>query len=300
MNNKYDHLELGQFIPAQYHFNMLNDTARMQGFAQALQQVVRPGSRVLELGGGTGVLSFFAAQRAAHVWCVERNPELVAMSRRILRQNPNGDKVEIVQADARFYVPPEPVDVVICEMLHVGLLREKQVEIIGKFKQRYLAKFGGPLPIFVPEACIQAFQLVEQDFNFEGYHAPTILFQDPAATQERSRGLSDPALYQSFTYDGALPQVCSADGDITIAANGRLNAVRLITKNILAFRIEEQTTIDWYNQYLVVPLDEPLDVFVGDSVNVQFQYNPGGSLDALSDSLRIRTMIPTNNAAVAL
>ena len=74
MKNKYDQLELGQFIPPQYHYNMLNDTVRMQGFKNALELVVRPGARVLELGGGTGVLSFFAAKNAAHVWCVERNP----------------------------------------------------------------------------------------------------------------------------------------------------------------------------------------------------------------------------------
>jgi len=299
MNNKYDHLELGQFIPAQYHFNMLNDTARMQGFAQALQQVVWPGAKVLELGGGTGVLSFFAARRAGHVWCVERNPELVAISHRILRQNPNGHKVEIIQADARFYVPPEPVDVVICEMLHVGLLREKQVEIIDKFKQRYLEKFGGPLPIFVPEACIQAFQLVEQDFNFEGYYAPTISFQDPTATQDRTQNLSVPTLFQRFSYEDALPDVCSWDGDVAIAVGGRLNAIRVITKNILAIHMEEQRSIDWYNQYLIVPLDEPLDVRVRDSVAVQFDYRPGAPLDALSDSLRV-SVVSDTRLAVAL
>ena len=113
MKNKYDHLELGQFIPAHYHYNMLNDTARMQGFESALDHVVRPGDRVLELGGGTGVLSFFAARRASHVWCVERNPEMVALARRIIRQNPNGEKVEVIQADASLYLPPEPVDVVV-------------------------------------------------------------------------------------------------------------------------------------------------------------------------------------------
>jgi hypothetical protein len=30
-------------------------------------------------------------------------------------------------------------------MIHVGMLREKQVEVIEAFKQRYLARFGGPL-----------------------------------------------------------------------------------------------------------------------------------------------------------
>ncbi len=297
MKNKYDHLELGQFIPMQYHYNMLNDTARMQGFKRALQQVVRPGARVLELGGGTGVLSFFAAQQAGHVWCVERNPELVATARRIMRQNPNGDRVEIIQADASQYLPPEPVDVVICEMLHVGLLREKQVEMIDQFKQRYLKKFGGPLPIFVPEACIQAVQPIQQNFIFEGYYAPTILFQDPTASHEKSLELSDPTIFQSFTYDADLPQRCSFNGEIKIAMDGNLNAIRVVTKNILAILMAEQRTVDWYNQYLIVPLNEPMEVAAGDYINIQFDYQPGAPLDALSDSLQIRNM---SQAAVSV
>lgn len=70
-----EHLELGQFIPHVYHYNMLTDQTRMDAFRAAIALAVPPGSRVLELGGGTAVLSFFAAQHAAKVWCVEKNPE---------------------------------------------------------------------------------------------------------------------------------------------------------------------------------------------------------------------------------
>lgn len=298
MKNKYDRLELGQFIPVQYHYNMLNDTVRMRGFAAAIELVVKPGARVLELGGGTGVLSFFAAQRASHVWCVERNPELVAASRRIMRQNVGGEKVDIIQADAGQYLPPEPVDVVICEMLHVGLLREKQVEIIDQFKNRYLEKFGGPLPIFIPEACIQAFQLVEQDFHYFDYYAPTILFQNPGSEQDRSYGLSDPIVYHSFAYDETIPTQCCWDGAVRVTETGRLNAIRIITKNILAIQNAEPPTIDWHNQYLVVPLPEPIEVGAGDYLRVQFDYEPGASIDALCETLQVGST-QVNDVAIA-
>ena len=52
-------------IPIQYHFNMLSDGARMDGFHRAIQLAVQPGMKVLDLGGGTGVLSWFAAQQGA-------------------------------------------------------------------------------------------------------------------------------------------------------------------------------------------------------------------------------------------
>lgn len=277
----------GQFIPLHYHFNMLRDMERMQGFKAALQQVVRPGSKVLELGGGTGVLSFFAAQHTDHVRYVELNPELVEAAKRILPLNPNGDKVEIIHADASEYLPPEPVDVVICEMMHVGLLREKQAEIIHGFKQRYLEKFGGPLPVFVPEACIQAMQAVQQDYHYEGYHAPIFEFQDPTAQQPKTEPLSEPIMFQMFAYDGDIPQTCSYDGQVSIITDGKLNALRFITKNVLAIALDTQSTIDWFNQYLVVPLHEVLEVKAGDQVAIRFDYPVGADFDALSDSLHV-------------
>lgn len=287
MRNKFESLELGQFIPLHYHHNMLNDTIRMRGFKEAIDLVVKPGAKVLELGGGTGVQSFFAAQKAQKVFCVERNPELVNAARSFLEKNINGDKVEVIQADALHYLPPEPVDVVICEMLHTGLLREKQLPIIASFKQRYLEKFGGPLPIFVPEASIQAVQPIQQSFNFEGFYAPTILFQDPCSIQERSRSLGDPEVFQLLSYAEPFSQTCRWDGKLTIAEYGQLNAIRLITKNILAINLATRSTIDWHTQYIIFPLSTPILVAEGDHISVRFNYQGGDPLNALADSLEV-------------
>ncbi|MFN9977392.1 MAG: methyltransferase domain-containing protein, partial [Phycisphaerae bacterium] len=122
---------------------MLRDQSRMLPFQEAIDLVVPEGGTVLELGGGTGVLSWFAARKARKVWCVERNPALVNAARSFLSKNEFGDRVQVVHADAMAFLPPEPVDVVICEMLHVGLLREKQLQVIRDFKDRYLRAFGG-------------------------------------------------------------------------------------------------------------------------------------------------------------
>ncbi|WP_447975443.1 methyltransferase domain-containing protein [Nitrospira sp. Kam-Ns4a] len=281
-----DERELGQFIPLHYHYNMLNDRARMVGFQAALARLVRPGARVLELGGGTGVLSFFEAQRAARVWCVERNPQLVREARRLLGLNAGGGMIEVVEADAFEYLPPEPVDLVICEMLHVGLLREQQIPVLASFKARYLGRFGGPLPTFVPEATLQAVQPVQQCFDFHGYYAPTVLFQDPTVTQPATRELGEPALFQRIIYEEPLPDRCAWDGLLTVRVAGTLNALRFATKNLLAILVNEGRTVDWFNQYLIVPLPEPLAVQPGDRVGVRFAYRPGDPLDALCPDVR--------------
>lgn len=286
MNTSHEHLELGQFIPFIYHHNMLSDPARMESFRAAIAAAVPTGSKVLDLGGGTGVLSFFAAQRASRVWCVERNPELVQAARRLLAFNHGAERVEVIQADAFDYLPPEPVDVVICEMLHVGMLREKQVPVLTSFKRRYLEKFGAPLPRFVPEAFIQAVQPVCQSFDFGGYYAPVPSLQDPSAQQPRTRELAPPALFQMAFYGESLPMDCAWQGEITLEHDGQLNALRFITKNVLTIVEDEQRSIDWFSQYLILPLADPLTAVAGQRISVAFSYTLGDPIATLKPIVR--------------
>lgn len=285
MHVKPDHLELGQFIPPVYHYNMLTNPERMAAFRAAIELAVPSDAKVLELGGGTGVLSFFAAQRASKVWCVEKNPEMVREARRILALNPGSERIELIEADACDYLPPEPADVVICEMLHVGMLREKQIPVIESFKHNYLAKFGAPLPRFVPEAFIQAVQPLHQSFDFDGYYAPAPFFQNPAETQSRSKELGKPTVYQIASYEAPLPEDCNWRGEIAIEQDGLLNALRFITKNLVAIDEVSQRTVDWFGHYLVLPLHEALAVKSGQRLEVAFNYRPGDPISALQPSV---------------
>ena len=270
--------ELGQFIPLHYHYNMLQDVERMERFLSAINEIVKPGDTVLELGGGTGVLSFFAAGKAAKVFTVEYNLELVNEAKRIMKFNPGCEKIEIIHADASEYVPEKPVDIVICEMLHVGLLREKQTEVIHMFKSNYEMKFGSQRPFYIPCATLNAIQPVQQDFNFTGYTAPVFLFQDPYSIQERTVELGNPVLYHQLMYEEPYENSCSFDGKIQITKDGKLNAFRVITKSVLAFSPGGST--DWHSQYLILPLEKPINATAGQEISVSFAYEFGAALTA--------------------
>lgn len=277
---------LGQFIPVHYHHNMLMDQSRMHGFKSAIFHAVKPGARVLELGGGTGVLSFFAAQAASKVYCVEFNPDMVREARKFLAMNENGHKVEVIHADASEYLPPEPVDVVICEMIHVGMVREKLVEVIESFKRRYLARFGGPLPVFLPEAVIMAVQPLQQEYDFEGFQAPIVQFQATNVVYPGTVELAQPAVYSILDFKQPVDSLIAWEGRFQVEKAGRLNALRFITKNVLYIIEEQGTTVDWLNHYMMLPLARPLDVRAGDVVQVSFAYRCGGSIPSLEASMR--------------
>lgn len=277
---------LGQFIPLHYHYNMLQDRARMDPFRKAIDWAVPAGGSVLELGGGTGVLSYFAAQKAAKVWCVERNPALARAARGFLAQNPHGDRVTVVQADAMTYVPPEPVDVVICEMLHVAMIREKQLEVLRAFKHNYRQAFGPRLPAFIPDASLLAVQLMEQNYDFGGYHAPVPIFRPPGP-HAGSRYLSDPQIYSTISYVADIPLEFQWSEYATIQRDGTLTALSFLTKNFLVFQLTEGQTVDWMMNQLILPLANPLKVCAGDEVRIEFAYRAGCPLESLQESLTV-------------
>ncbi|GAA0707923.1 methyltransferase domain-containing protein [Dactylosporangium roseum] len=278
-------------IPLQYQALLLTDERRMDAFQRAIVHAVRPGMRVLDLGAGTGVLSFFAASQGATVTAVEREPRVFATARAALRAAV-GDAVRVLHADARDYLPEEPVDVVLCEMLHVGLLRERQLEVINSFKRRYLRHVGGPLPRFLPEACVQAAQPVEQDFTYCGYTVPAPVFQLPDSIQPRTVEAAPPQVFQQFFYQDPLPGRCGADLRFVAERPATVNAARIVTKNLLALTYEPPGSIDWTMNYLVVPLREPVEVLAGDEVRLRFDYCPGDEIPALTDSLEVNVLAP--------
>jgi predicted RNA methylase len=272
-------------IPLQYHAHMLLDEHRMSAFEQAIDLVVRPGAHVLDLGAGTGILSYLAARRGARVTAVEREPHVFATARTALAAAV-GDRVTLVHADAREFLPAEPVDVVLCEMMHVGQLRERQMEVVGVFKRRYAARFGGPPPRFVPEACVQAVQPVAQDFTYRGFEVAAPVFQDPFTTQPRTVELAAPQVYQRFLYADPLPDACAADLAFSAVLPGRLNAIRLVTKNLLAIGLDPPVSVDWLMNYLIVPLPEPVDVDAATELRLRFRYRPGDEIATLADGIQ--------------
>ena len=279
---------LGQFIPLHYHYNMLQDEDRVGAFSDAIELCIRPGSTVVELGGGTGILSSLAARCGATVTCVEHNPELVHTATNFIAANGLSDLVEVIQADAMSFVPASKVDFVICEMLHVGLLREKQAQVIAAFKQNYLKAHGLPLPKFLPEASILMMQPVQHSFDYRGYYAPTVVFQAPMLEQSRTQPLGPLMPYSNIDYHDMIPMQFNVSQTLELDRDGTCNAIRFITQNIIAVDMQHQHAITWPNQCLVMPLSESFDVTAKDRAYICFDYQAGGSLNELQSSLRVK------------
>jgi hypothetical protein len=105
------------------------------------------------------------------------------------------------------------------------------VEVIESFKRRYAERFGGPLPVFLPEAVIMAVQPLQQEYDFEGFYAPIVQFQEttaihPGTVELASRPCTASSISTSRTSSAAW------QGKFVVERNGEINAMRFVTKNI--------------------------------------------------------------------
>ncbi|MES2308136.1 MAG: methyltransferase domain-containing protein [Verrucomicrobiota bacterium] len=277
---------VGDLIPLHYHYQMLQDGDRVEGFKKAIELLVPTGAKVLELGAGTGILSYFAAQKASYVRCVEKIPELAQKARELFKLNPTPTPVEVVQADALSYLPPEPVDVVICEMLHSALLREKQLEVISSFKKRYRAQFGDLPLLFLPEATVLGVEPIQRNFEFAGFHAPIVCFQSPGPAP-RTLPLGNASVYATIQYAQDFPTEFHFDQEMIISHTGTLNAFQFITSNALAILVDQKCTLNWMNQNIIFPIKNPLTVSPGDQIRLRFSYKAGDEIHVLQESIQV-------------
>jgi protein arginine N-methyltransferase 1 len=155
------------------------------------------------------------------------------------------------------------------------------------FKRRYLARFGGPLPVFLPEAVIMAVQPIQQDYDFEGFYAPIVQFQETTAHYPGTLELAPAAVYSILDFSQPTDLAIAWQGQFVAEHGGSVNAMRFVTKNVLAVVPEQNSTIDWLNHYMALPLQKPVQVKAGDVIQVSFQYRAGAAIPSLEAAIKV-------------
>jgi type I protein arginine methyltransferase len=103
------------YAEIEVHRTMVCDRVRTEAFCRAIEEVVRPGDTVLDVGAGTGILSVFAARAgAARVYAVERTA-VAALAQELAAANGVADCVHVIHGDVLDLELPERVDVIVSE-----------------------------------------------------------------------------------------------------------------------------------------------------------------------------------------
>ncbi len=126
---------------------MLTDEARNRAFARALEVVLQPGMRVLDLGAGCGPWAMLAAQRGAgRIVAVERNPAVLPLLRALVAAHGLRDRIEIVAGDSRQLALDGPFDLIVSETIGSQAFDESIVPIVRDARARWLAPGGVIVP----------------------------------------------------------------------------------------------------------------------------------------------------------
>lgn len=137
-------------INVENHHVMMKDSVRLSAYRRAIEKAIRPGESIaMDLGCGSGILSFFAAQAGAKkVYAVEKRQDIIELAEALARDN-GLNQIEFVQGassalnEAQF--TPKP-DVFISEILGNGILEENVLEFTLDARKRFLAPGGKLIP----------------------------------------------------------------------------------------------------------------------------------------------------------
>jgi protein arginine N-methyltransferase 1 len=155
----YDLANRDEFGSLYEHEKMLADSVRVETYRRAIEMQIGPGDVVLDLGAGTGILSFLAAkQNPKQIYAIDHS-SFIEIAKRIAGHNRIGN-IEFVHTNSRSFNPGEKVDVILHEQIGDYLFNENMIQNLLDLKARLLKPGGRIIPgkfeLFLEPACLEA------------------------------------------------------------------------------------------------------------------------------------------------
>jgi len=272
-----------------YHLSMLHDTARMDAFRRAIDASVEPGDVVVDIGCGTGVLSFMACEAGARkVYAIEGGP-VIELARELAVDNGFADRIEFLAGWSLEVGIPEPADVLISETIGNAGLDEGILAWTFDARQRLLR----PGAVLVPQRLRMWVAAAE---SFDGHELvsdwrTTGLPYDYAAAHRRAARtlwfaeltpnnlLGQPELAADIDLRVALNETHTAAGHLRVDRDGTLHGLAcwfdsLLSAGVTVDNMPPRTESSWSLGFL--PLAEAMAVSAGDQLTWQLSVSADG------------------------
>ena len=126
--------------------DMIGDGVRMDAYIRALQKCIRPGSVVLDLGTGTGILAMLACKCGARKAYAIDTSDAVQIAVEAARANGFSDRVVVIQRRSSEVTLPERVDAIVSDLHGVLPQFQRGLADLVDARDRFLAPGGALVP----------------------------------------------------------------------------------------------------------------------------------------------------------
>ena len=260
-----------------YHLNMLLDEARMDSYRRAIQATVKPGDVVVDIGCGTGVLSFMACEAGAEkVYAIETGP-IIEAARELAIDNGFADRIEFLDGWSTDIDIPELADVLITETIGSAGLDEGIIRWIADAKERLLR----PDAVLMPRRLrlwIAAAESFEDHALVADWWSPDLPYDYSAARRRAERTLwfaditadfllGQPELAADIDFSTAFDETTASSGELQVDRDGTLHGLAvwfdsLLCAGVTVDNLPPREHSSWSHGFL--PLADPIAVSAGD------------------------------------
>ena len=274
-----------------YHRSMVTDRRRVDALQRAIAVTVRPGDVVLDIGCGTGLLSFFACQAGAAQVIAVDSGEVIELARQLGREHRFDDRIRWLRMRSQDLELESRADVLISETLGNGGFDEGILGTVLDARNRLLVPDAAIIPQGVSlRLCALDDPAVSTDLDawprdLHGLDYTTL--RPLAANQLAWQRLRPESLISEAA---SLPHLdLSQHTEPDYGGHGQLTPTREATLRALGvwFHSRLTTEITLHNDPVdgarswcqaVLPIAEPLAVHPGDRLDVHLDIQADGSL----------------------
>jgi len=151
-----------------FYGQMLADAPRMDAYAAALRQIVKPDSVVMDLGSGPGVFALLACKLGARrVYAVEPD-SVISLAREAAAANGFADRIEFFENLSTEISLPEPAGIIVSDLRGVLPWFQQHIPSIIDARARLLARGG----VLIPHRDILWAAVVEAPDRYEEIVGP--------------------------------------------------------------------------------------------------------------------------------
>jgi len=269
------------------HRGLLQDEIRTNAFREAIRRVVSPGSVVLDLGAGSGILSFFACEAGArHVFAIDVT-HTADLATFLSRQLGYSDRIQVFHERSTKVELPERADVLVTETIGAFAFDERILSSVIDARARLLKPDAVLIPrrvdlylVPVDDASIYERSVrwwTSKPYGFDlsalAVFASNIVF---VGNVGRDSFLATPGMVIASDLATIASAEVAGSVHFTAARGGLMHGFAGWFRATLADGIELSNEVpgtSW--EHVFLPLQSPIAIEAGTSIDVDLESNDG-------------------------